>query len=275
MDEPKLYLASHWVFFTLTFGFSWLFWGIAILLNQVYTSFPTIIFFALGGFGPSIIGILLTYLTKNKEEVKDFWYRSRDFKRINIQWYGAIIIFSLTPLLIAGGLSLLFKGSGITIDSTFISSSLFTVIFLIIGVIAEELGWRGYVLDRLQIKYNSFISSIIIGFFWGLWHLPLFFIQQTYQQIIGLYSIEFWMFFIMVLPHSVIFTLIFNNTNRSILSALLFHFSVNFFGQLFSFDIQVRIISNIIIFIYIIMILLFYRHKNLKKFTPFSMYNLK
>lgn len=275
MDEPKLYLASHWVFFTLTFGFSWLFWGIAILLNQVYTSFPTIIFFALGGFGPSIIGILLTYLTKNKEEVKDFWYRSRDFKRINIQWYGAIIIFSLTPLLIAGGLSLLFKGSGITIDSTFISSSLFTVIFLIIGVIAEEFGWRGYVLDRLQIKYNSFISSIIIGFFWGLWHLPLFFIQQTYQQIIGLYSIEFWMFFIMVLPHSVIFTLIFNNTNRSILSALLFHFSVNFFGQLFSFDIQVRIISNIIIFIYIIMILLFYRHKNLKKFTPFSMYNLK
>ena len=258
MAKIKLYLFNPWMFFLLTFIFSWLFWGIAVYLNQTYTSFPTIIFYALGGFGPSIIGISLTYLTKSKDDIRDFWYRARDFKRITFVWYGAIIILSLTPLLIGGGLSLLFNGSGITFDPDFLSSFLGSVIFLIIGVIAEEFGWRSYVLDSLQSKYNALISSIIIGLFWGIWHLPLFFIRETYQHSLGLLSIEFWMFFIMIFPHSIIYTLIFNNNNRSILSAMLFHFCVNFFGQLFSFDVQVRIISNIIIFIFIIPILVIY-----------------
>jgi len=268
MDKTKSYLSNLWMFFILTFVFSWFFWSIAIFLNQVYTFFPTIIFFALGGFGPSIIGILLTYLTKTKDEVKDFWHRSRDFRLINFKWYGAIIILSLTPLLVAGGLSILFKGSGITFDPGFLSTSLFSISFLIIGVLAEEFGWRGYVLDPLQSKYNAFISSIIVGLFWGIWHLPLFFINETYQQSIGLFSIKFWMFFIMTIPASIIFTLIYNNTNRSILSAMLFHFFVNFFGQLFSFDVQVRIISNIIIFIFAILILLIFGYRNLTRELP-------
>jgi len=265
MSKIKLYLSNPWIFFLLTFVFSWLFWFIAILLNQGYTFFPTIIFFALGGFGPSIIGIYLTYFTKSKEEIKDFWHRSRDFKRINIRWYIMIIMLSLTPLLIAGGISFLFQGSGIIIDSNFLSSILFSLIFLIVGVLAEEFGWRGYILEPLQGKYNAFVSSMIIGLFWGIWHVPLFFINNTYQQSLGLFSIEFWMFFIVIFPHSIIFTLIFNNTNRSILSAMLFHFCVNFFGQLFSFDVLVRIISNIIIFIFAILILLIFGYRNLTR----------
>lgn len=265
MNQIKSYLSNRWFFFLSTFVFSWIFWSIAIILNQDFMSFPTIIFYALGGFGPSIIGILLMYLTKKKKEIKDFWYRSRDFKRINYKWYGAIIILSLAPLLIAGGLSILFEGSGISLDTAFMSSFLFSLMFLIIGVLAEEWGWRGYILDPLQKKYNALISSVILGFFWGIWHLPLFFFNGTYQQSLGVFSIEFWMFFIMIFPHSIIYTLIFNNTNRSILSAILFHFCVNFFGQLFSFDVLVRIISNIIIFIFTILILLIYGYRTLTR----------
>ncbi len=266
MKEHKL-LSKSWLFFSLTFIFSWIFWSIAIFLNQIYTFFPTIIYYVLGGFGPSFIGIFLTYLTKNKDEVKDFWRRSRDFRRIGFQWYGVIIILSLTPILIAGGGSLLFNGSGITFDPVFLVSILSSVIVLIIGVIAEEFGWRGYVLDTLQRKYTSFNSSMIIGFFWGTWHLPLFFINGTYQQNLGLFSIDFWMFFITIFPHSIIYTVIYNNTNRSILSAMLFHFCINFFGQLFSFDIMVRVISDIIIFIYAILLLVIYRKKDPKSYN--------
>ena len=121
-----------------------------------------------------------------------------------------------------------------------------------------------HVLDPLQNKYNPFISSMIIGFFWGIWHLPLFFINGTYQQSLGLLSLEFWMFFIIIFPHSIIYTLIYNNTHRSILSAMLFHFCINLFGQLFSFDIMVRLISDIIIFIYAILLLVIYRKKDPK-----------
>jgi len=259
MNKVKLSLSKPWMFFLFTFVFSWSFWSIAIILNQPYTYFPTIMLFALGGFGPSLIGILLTYLTKSKDEIKEFWYRSYDFKRIGFWWFGVILFLSLAPLLIAGVISFLFNGSGIWFDPIFFSGFLVNLIFLIVGVIAEEFGWRGYVLDPLQNKYNAFISSLIIGFFWGLWHLPLFFIRDTYQQSLGVFSIEFWMFFILLFPHSIMYTYIYNSTNRSILSAMLFHFCINFFGQLFLFDILVRIISDVIIFIFAILIILLYQ----------------
>ena len=214
---------------------------------------------------PSIIGISLTYLTKRKDEIKDFWYRSHDFKRINYKWYGAVIILALTPLLIAGGFSFLFKGNGIIFDSEFLSNFLFSIIFLIIGVLAEEFGWRGFILDILQRKNNAFISSMIIGFFWSLWHLPLFFINGTYQQNLGLFSIEFWMFFIIIIPQTIFYTWIYNNTDRSILSAMLLHFCVNLFGELFLFDVQVRIIRDIMVFIFAVLIVLIYGYRNLTR----------
>ena len=49
----------------------------------------------------------------------------------------------------------------------------------------EELGWRGYVLDRLQEKRSALVSSLILGVVWSLWHLPLFFVQGSYQAGLG------------------------------------------------------------------------------------------
>ena len=53
----------------------------------------------------------------------------------------------------------------------------FVLFILIFGPIPEELGWRGYVLDRLQVKLSAIVSSLVLGAFWALWHLPLFFME--------------------------------------------------------------------------------------------------
>ena len=100
------------------------------------------------------------------------------------------------------------------------------------GPFPEELGWRGYVLDRLQARWNALVSSLILGVIWALWHMPLFFIKDMLHYSEGVGSPWFWQFMVGVIPMAVILTWIFNNTRRSTLAAILFHFMANLTYQL-------------------------------------------
>ena len=116
----------------------------------------------------------------------------------------------------------------ITNPSSIILSILFASLFPII----EELGWRGYVLDRLQEKHSALISSLILGVVWSLWHLPTFFIRDSYQAGLGIGTLAFWLFFAGIVPLTFSFTWIYNSTGRSTLAVILFHSMVNFTGEL-------------------------------------------
>jgi membrane protease YdiL (CAAX protease family) len=38
----------------------------------------------------------------------------------------------------------------------------------------EELGWTGFVIPRLRLRYGVLTTGIIVGLLWGAWHFPLF-----------------------------------------------------------------------------------------------------
>lgn len=61
---------------------------------------------------------------------------------------------------------------------------------LIIGGL-EEAGWMYILQPDLEKKHGYILSSIIVGFIWILWHIPLFFIPGTNH---GEGLINFWMF---------------------------------------------------------------------------------
>ncbi len=52
-----------------------------------------------------------------------------------------------------------------------------TVLFL-----AEEIGWRGYLLPRIQQLTSRRRAALVTGFIHGLFHLPLILIATTYDE---------------------------------------------------------------------------------------------
>jgi uncharacterized protein len=92
---------------------------------------------------------------------------------------------------------------------------------LLIGPV-EEIGWRGVALPLLQRRYAPLWASLILGAFWGFWHVPAFLLSGTEQS-----AWSFGPFVIGVLADSVLVTPMFNAARGSLLIPALFHFQMN------------------------------------------------
>jgi membrane protease YdiL (CAAX protease family) len=97
------------------------------------------------------------------------------------------------------------------------------LVLLLGGPLGEEFGWRGYALPVLQDRLGWRVASLGLGLVWGVWHLPLFFIDGTAQAHIPLA-----LFLLSVVAMSVVFAWLVNRTAGSVVAALLFHTAINF-----------------------------------------------
>jgi uncharacterized protein len=108
----------------------------------------------------------------------------------------------------------------------------FAAFVLVFGPIPEEIGWRGYALDALdalQARWSALSASVLLGVAWALWHTPLFFVAGYYADGSPPEPV---LFTVAILVHSVVYTWIYNHTERSVLAMIAFHVMVNFVGML-------------------------------------------
>ena len=107
--------------------------------------------------------------------------------------------------------------------------------FLILtgGPLAEELfGLRGFALPRLLDKYTPLVSSLIVGFFFGAWHLIEFFNPGSSQYAIGLPYYP--LFILSEIAHSILMTWVYLKSGRNLfLGGIFFHLIMNLFLVIF------------------------------------------
>lgn len=106
---------------------------------------------------------------------------------------------------------------------------LFTVVlpyllFALFSNLAEEIGWTGFLFDRLQNRYAPLKASLIVWVPWALFHLPGFY-EETGSApgallLLGLFAIP-------QLCSRVLVAWLYNNTNRSVFLVGLFHAAFN------------------------------------------------
>ncbi len=186
---------------------------------------PAVLWFIMV-FSPTISAFILTYVFQGREAVLALLKRYTLFK-VKPGWYLAAFSLLLVPLVISFILYRLNIGGGSGLDPklTLAAFSGWMVFNFFSGPFAEEAGWRGYALPRLQAKYNSFVSSLILGFLWTLWHVPLAFVLGADQAALGAFG---WIIYtVLIFSITIILTWLYNNTNGSLVITILAHFCFN------------------------------------------------
>jgi len=232
-------IGSGWVYLAVTVAGTWAFWLPAIALGVRFDSAVGLVLLLVGLTVPGVLGIVFVYLNYDKRGRTDFWNRVTQPRRFGTRWLAVILLVPLGIAVLAGVVDLLLGGTGPSwgegvtefgINPLAILPALF---FATLPPILEELGWRGYALDRLQLRWSAFGATMILGVVWALWHLPLFFIEGSYQHdAVGFATTEFWLFMTGIVALSFAFTWIYNNTERSILGIIILHGWVNFTAEI-------------------------------------------
>ena len=139
--------------------------------NTVY-----FIIFYLFSFSPAIASLITRAVTKEGfREMKlhlklggNFWYYLLAFGL-------PLICFSvsfLLPIIISGHSEWL---GGFTVRNMLSSVLALAAMSAVmsIGLLGEELGWRGYMNQKMEPLLGTVGTCIVGGIVWGLWHLPM------------------------------------------------------------------------------------------------------
>lgn len=218
----------------LTVVWSWSIWSLLFLFIEpggLLHDPPPVAFVpvVVGGFGPSLSGLLLTWLIDGRGGMRALWSRLRN-GRVGRWWLAVLIIpciTALTPLLrwvagypVDGRAMLGLIGPGLGLG-------------LIAGLM-EEFGWRGFLLPYLLKRHSPFVATLLTGLIWGgLWH--------GYADYFGLgdKGLAFWLLLLLgpgvLTAWSLILTWVYERTQGSLLLSILMHASISssalIFGQ--------------------------------------------
>ncbi len=221
-------------YFALSLCWSAFFWFLCTRTGGI-SQWPGSLLFYVGGAGPLAAALILVQGFENRGVQRDFWVRTFDPRRIRGRWWAASL--ALHPFLVLAAIVLETAiGGTVAVDTEILLDpaallSLMGFVF-VFGPLPEEMGWRGVALDRLQVRLPPWQAAFLLSCVWALWHLPLFFIEGTFQQSLGAGSLRFWIFTASLFPLTVLIHWVYNHTDRSILSAALVHFSGNLCGAL-------------------------------------------
>ncbi len=184
------------------------------------------------GWGLSIGALIVTGLTQGKDGAVGLLKRFLIW-RVSWKWYLVAFlmfpaIFSLAVLLNAVVAQTPITFSGVMAYKIFGPSAdlpLLILPFFLFDAITngEEMGWRGYLLPRLQARRSPLIATLMLGVVWGFWHLPKYLGPGN--------TGPFAWFMIKILAEAILYTWLYSHTQGSLLLTTLFHAAGNTAGM--------------------------------------------
>jgi membrane protease YdiL (CAAX protease family) len=211
-------------FVVLAYALSWSWWvpmAVSGTIVDPGDGWPTHL---PGLMGPALAGIVVTAFTEGRSGLADL--RSRMLRwRVGWNWYALIVAtaaLSLLPLVTGAsgrvGDALLYSGAP--------SAGIAVVLYVIVvNGFGEEVGWRGFLADRLLRRSSRGRTALIVWAIWAPWHLPLFWVVGNFRDF-GIVGTIGWV--IGIGFGSLFLTWLYQSAAHSILIVALWHTAYNF-----------------------------------------------
>ncbi len=206
------------IFFILTLLIGWFPW---------YTGRGSILFAA-----PALAAFIIAFLANGWDGVLDIVRRLGRW-RANGRWYVFILFSPVILYALAIGVHVLLGGNAPLFPLLKENQHMILMVFIIFllpwqsSAFLEEIGFRGYALEKLQNKLGPMLGTLILGVFFGAWLLPEFLNQESLQYAMG--GLRFYPWFILTeIGWSILMTWVYNRTGKSsLIAGYLFHTAFN------------------------------------------------
>lgn len=249
-------------FYVVCFLATWVFWITASVISRSGDDNGISTVLMLFGLLAPAVTAVVTVLTSGSRALK------QDLKRKLVGFYrikplsifmaviGFMVIVALSILL-----STLFGQSldqfAFTDGFSFSVGGTSALMTILLAATIEEVGWRGYGEDSVASYFSWFTESVIFGFVWAFWHLPLFWINGTYHAgLRALGPVYVLNFLISVVPMGFLTTWVYVKNNRSMLACILFHLFVNTMQEKIAMTPQTKCVETIVVTLAAVLVVL-------------------
>lgn len=214
------------LFLAIAFTWSWSCWLLsgAIKLQSAHVAG---ILSALGGFGPGVAAVASITWTAGHRGLFGWLHRCLRW-RIGTRSFAWAFFLPLAVLAPAALVHAALGGSlgpSPLVTHLPLAAANLVLILLFGGPLGEEFGWRGYAWPALRNRLGWRASSLYLGSAWGLWHLPLFFIEGTLQSRLPVLP-----YLASTIALSVVFGWLSERSEGSVLPALTLHTAMNWWA---------------------------------------------
>lgn len=181
----------------------------------------------LGDFGPMLAAILLIMIFDGSAGLRSLFQRVVHWK-VSWIWYLVAVVGPFVLFAFSAMISMyIFKAPAPTLsllghwEELPNLTPLITWVFLILTIgLGEEVGWRGYMLPKLQMSMSALTASVLTGIIWIFWHIPSFIFDPQFSAFSLVWRLG-WGF--LIICASIIYAYFYNSTGGSLLIPILFH----------------------------------------------------
>lgn len=189
----------------------------------------------IAAFGPSIAGLIMYYVESKSLGLRVV-IRSLTNINVSVKWYLFALFFELVSFVIIVVSAHIsgYRSTPFIADVTLKSIIMFsanTITLTILTGLGEEIGWRGFLLPKLQSRLPVIRAAVILALINSLWHLRTdllsLLMQGEYQAFVSGYLPDMMLRIMISIPVVFIIVFLFNLTRGSLFIMILFHGSSN------------------------------------------------